>query len=38
MGVYTEVKEIMNKFMEYANNKFNPNNLQMVKRGVENPF
>jgi hypothetical protein len=38
MGVYPEIKETMNKFMEYANNKFNPNNLEMVKRGVQNPF
>jgi hypothetical protein len=37
-GVYAEIKEVMNKFMDYSNKKFNPNNLEMVKRGVQNPF
>ena len=38
MGVYKEIKHTMNKFMDYSNKKYSPDNLEMVKRGLENPF
>ena len=38
LGYYPEIKQAMNIFMSYANEKFNPKNLEMVKRGVQNPF
>lgn len=38
LGYFPDIKQAMNIFMTYANEKFNPENLQMVKRGVANPF
>lgn len=38
MGYFPQIKQAMNTFMVYANEKFNPNNLQMIKRGLQNPF
>lgn len=36
--VYLDVKNILNKFMEYSKNKFSPENFEMIRRGTKNPF
>lgn len=38
MGVLPEFKKMMHEFMGYSNKKFSPNNLEMIKRGAQNPF
>ena len=38
MGVFSEFKKMMHDFMSYSNKKFSPNNLEMIKRGAQNPF
>lgn len=38
MGYYLPVKTALNHFIEYATEKFNPNNFAQIKRGLINPF
>jgi len=36
--VYLDVKSALNKFIEYAGEKFSPKNYDQIRRGLKNPF